>query len=83
MLEGVAEIPPGSEGLITLPYFAGERTPINDPDARGVLFGLTLQHTRAHLYRSALEAVGSAILSISRSASWSRTPRRVSTGSSP
>ena len=61
MLEGVAEIPPGSEGLITLPYFAGERTPINDPDARGVLFGLTLQHTRAHLYRSALEAVGYSV----------------------
>ena len=61
MLEGVAEIPPGSEGLITLPYFAGERTPINDPDARGVLFGLTLQHTRAHLYRSALEAVGFSV----------------------
>ncbi|MBR4579091.1 MAG: carbohydrate kinase, partial [Oscillospiraceae bacterium] len=47
--------------LITLPYFAGERTPINDPDARGVLFGLTLQHTRAHLYRSALEAVGYSV----------------------
>lgn len=61
MLEGVADIPPGSNGLITLPYFAGERTPINDPLARGVLFGLTLAHTRAHLYRSALESVGYSI----------------------
>ncbi|MBC5582497.1 FGGY-family carbohydrate kinase [Anaerofilum sp. BX8] len=58
MLEGIEEIPPGSEGLITLPYFAGERTPINDPRARGLLFGLTLRHTRKHMYRSALEAVG-------------------------
>ena len=62
MLKGVGEIPPGSDGLITLPYFAGERTPVNDPDARGVLFGLTLGHTRAHLYRSALESVGFSIM---------------------
>ena len=61
MLSGVAEIPPGSDGLITLPYLAGERTPVNDPEARGVLFGLTLRHTRAHLYRSALEAVGYSV----------------------
>jgi len=50
-----AEIPAGSMGLICLPYFAGERTPINDPDARGVYAGLTLSHTRAHLYRASLE----------------------------
>lgn len=61
MMEGVAEIPPGSGGLLTLPYFAGERTPVNDPDARGILFGLTLAHTRAHLYRSALEGVGYSV----------------------
>lgn len=58
MLRGIEEIPPGAGGLITLPYFAGERTPINDPQARGMLFGLTLRHTRQHMYRSALEAVG-------------------------
>lgn len=46
---------PGSDGLIVLPYFAGERTPIQDPDARGVVAGLTLSHTRAHLYRAILE----------------------------
>lgn len=57
MMKDVAEIAPGSDGLITLPYFAGERTPINDPKAKGILFGLTLAHTRAHMYRSALEAV--------------------------
>jgi xylulokinase len=50
-----AEVPAGAEGLICLPYFAGERTPINDPDARGVYAGLTLSHTRAHLYRATLE----------------------------
>ena len=49
------EIPAGADGLICLPYFAGERTPINDPEARGVFAGLTLSHTRAHLYRALLE----------------------------
>jgi xylulokinase len=39
-----------------LPYFAGERTPVMDPDARGVIAGLTLSHTRGDLYRAALEA---------------------------
>lgn len=55
------EIPPGSEGLVVLPYFAGERTPINDPDARGVYFGLLQSHTRKHLYRAALEGVAYSI----------------------
>jgi xylulokinase len=46
----------GARGLLMLPYFAGERTPILDPDARGVVAGLTLSHTRGDLYRAALEA---------------------------
>lgn len=48
----------GANGLIMLPYFAGERTPIMDPQARGVIAGLTLSHTRGDLYRAALEATG-------------------------
>jgi xylulokinase len=44
-----------------LPYFSGERTPIYDPNARGVLFGLTLKHTRADIYRALLESVGFGI----------------------
>jgi xylulokinase len=47
---------PGANGLLMLPYFAGERTPIMDPQARGVLAGLTLSHGRGDLYRAALEA---------------------------
>ncbi len=46
----------GAEGLVMLPYFSGERTPLFDPDARGVIAGLTLRHGRGHLYRAALEA---------------------------
>jgi xylulokinase len=46
---------PGAGGLVMLPYFAGERTPLFDPDARGLVLGLTLEHGRGHLYRAALE----------------------------
>ena len=47
---------PGSHGLLMLPYFAGERTPLLDPDARGAILGLSLRHNRGDLYRAALEA---------------------------
>jgi len=50
-------VPPGSEGLIFLPYLSGERTPHPDPLARGAWVGLTVRHTRAHLTRSVLEGV--------------------------
>lgn len=52
-----SEIPPGSGGLVVLPYFMGERSPLWDTDAKGVIFGLSLSHTRAHIYRAFLEAV--------------------------
>ncbi len=52
-----ASIAPGSEGITALPYFLGEKTPINDPDARGAFVGMHLGHTRAHMYRALLEAV--------------------------
>lgn len=52
-----AKVPPASDGLVILPYFLGEKTPIFDPTARGVLFGLTLSHTKAHIFRAILEAV--------------------------
>ncbi|GAA2879315.1 FGGY-family carbohydrate kinase [Nonomuraea rubra] len=52
----------GAEGLLMLPYFAGERTPLFDPDARGTIVGLTLRHGRGHLYRAALEATAFGVL---------------------
>lgn len=48
---------PGADGLLVLPYFAGERSPILDPDARGTIIGLTLRHGRGHLVRAALEGI--------------------------
>jgi xylulokinase len=53
--------PPGARGLVVLPYFSGERTPLDDPQARGVIFGLNLGHTRADVYRAILESVGYSI----------------------
>jgi len=49
--------PPGARGLVLLPYFSGERTPIHDPHAKGVVFGLNLTHTRADIYRSIFEGI--------------------------
>ena len=55
---------PGANGLVALPYFADERTPIWDTDARGVIIGLTMSHTRGHLYRALLEATAYSARSI-------------------
>ena len=54
-------VAPGADGLVFLPYLAGERSPIWDPAARGVLAGLTLAHGRGHLTRAILEAAALAI----------------------
>lgn len=56
-----ADVPPGSEGLIVLPFLMGERTPIWDVHARGVVFGLSLHHTKGHLVRAMMEAVAYAL----------------------
>ncbi len=60
LIAGATATPAGADGLLCLPYFAGERTPIQDPDARGVFAGLTLRHTRAHLFRAVLEGIAFA-----------------------
>jgi xylulokinase len=49
-----ATSPPGANGLVFLPYFSGERTPIHDPNTKGAIVGLALAHTRADIYRGAL-----------------------------
>jgi xylulokinase len=55
--EGTASLPPGSEGLVFLPYLMGERTPHLDPLARGAFIGLTGRHGREHLVRAVMEGV--------------------------
>jgi xylulokinase len=56
LMELAARSGVGARGLLMLPYFAGERTPVQDPRARGLIAGLTLSHGRGDLYRAALEA---------------------------
>lgn len=57
LLAPAADVAPGSEGLLFLPYLTGERTPHPDPLARGAFVGLTVRHTKAHMTRSVLEGV--------------------------
>lgn len=53
--------PAGADGLTILPYLLGEKTPIHDPAARGVVEGLTLSHDIGHLWRALLESYAYAI----------------------
>ena len=53
----IAQVEPGAEGLFFLPYLLGERSPRWNPHARGAFIGLTIRHSRAHMYRAVLEGV--------------------------
>lgn len=55
--EKAAMVAPGSDGVVFLPYMAGERSPIWDPGAKGVFYGLDFGKTKAHLIRAAMEGV--------------------------
>jgi xylulokinase len=62
--ESASKVPPGCEGLICLPYFAGERSPIFDPYASGIFLGLRMHHTRAHMLRAVMEGIGYSFLNL-------------------
>lgn len=64
LVKEASEVPPGSDGLVILPYFAGERTPIFDSRARGLIAGLTLRHGRGHLFRACYEGIAFGIRQI-------------------
>lgn len=64
LMAEAAAVPPGSEGLVMLPYLQGERTPVFDPQARGVVAGLSLRHSRGHLFRAAYEGISFGIRQI-------------------
>ncbi|MCW6507864.1 FGGY-family carbohydrate kinase [Lichenifustis flavocetrariae] len=59
--EAAKDVPPGSHGVVFLPYLMGERSPVWDGQASGAFVGLNLFHTRAHLYRAVLEGVTFAL----------------------
>ncbi len=64
LVSEAAATPPGADGLVVLPYFAGERTPIFDAKARGVIAGLSLRHERGHLFRAVYEGIACGIRQI-------------------
>ncbi|MHC8510044.1 MAG: FGGY-family carbohydrate kinase [Rhodospirillales bacterium] len=55
-----AETPPGAGGVLAVPYFLGEKTPIHDTDARGIITGLSLNHDLGHMWRALLEGYAHA-----------------------
>jgi xylulokinase len=61
LFEDICQAPPGSRGLLFLPYLAGERAPLWDPYARGCFIGLTMKHGRKEMTRAVVESVGFAI----------------------
>lgn len=75
LAEEAAATPPGAAGLVVLPYFSGERTPIHDPQARGCVFGLDLTHTRGHLFRAVLEGIACSVRHAL--SAYAEAPRRV------
>ena len=59
-----SKIPAGSDGLILLPFFTGERAPYWNSDLRGLLFGLSLNHSRSHMIRAVMEGVCYSMCSV-------------------
>ena len=60
------KIAAGSDGLLFIPYILGERAPIWNSNARGLFFGLTINHTKSHLIRACMEGVIYGIYSIAK-----------------
>lgn len=61
MTEKAANVEPGCGGLLCIPYLSGERTPYMNPDARGIYFGLSLEHNESHMIRAMMEGVTFAL----------------------
>jgi len=66
LFQQAATAPPGCDGLLFLPYILGERAPLWNPQAKGVFFGLTINHTKAHLVRAVIEGVIYGLYSIGK-----------------
>ena len=64
--DGAGNLRPGSEGLIVLDHWQGNRTPYVDPESRGVIWGLSLKHTSSHLFRAIMEGIAYGIENILR-----------------
>lgn len=78
--EEAGKIPKGSDGITLLDFFQGNRTPYKDPKARGIFFGLSLSHTRFHMYRAILEGVAFGMRNILSGMEEGRNPITVLRG---
>ena len=78
--EAARALPVGAEGCTALETFQGARTPVTDPLARGALYGLTLKHSRAHVWRALLEATALGTRACVDALDGSGTPLRVAGG---
>lgn len=57
LTEKASQLPPGSDGLLVLDYWQGNRTPFVDPNVRGMIYGLSLKHGREHIFRAIMEGI--------------------------
>jgi gluconokinase len=64
MIEAALDLPVGAQGLLMLPFLAGERAPDRNPDSRGVFFGVGLHHRREHFVRAILEGIFLSVYSL-------------------
>ncbi len=64
LAQDAASVPPGAEGVFLLPYFAGERSPHWAPKDKGMMYGLGMQHNRAHFARAAMEGVANCLADV-------------------
>ena len=81
--EEAENLPIGADGLIALDFFQGNRTPYVDPDVRGMFYGLSLNHTSAHLYRAIIESIcygTEAIIEVFRQAGFNPSEMVISGG---
>jgi gluconokinase len=69
MIEQVINIPPGADGLICLPFLSGERAPYWNANARGIFFGVGLNHHRSHFIRAVMEGILFNVYNITRALS--------------
>jgi gluconokinase len=82
LIQEAAKVPAGSEGLLFLPYLLGERAPIWNANARGVYFGLNINHERKHFIRATIEGILYEIYSISKTLEEHRTINNISANGS-
>lgn len=82
LIEEAANVPPGSDGLLFLPYLFGERAPIWNANARGAYFGLNIKHERRHFIRATIEGILYEIYSIGKTLGEQRSIKSLSVNGS-